>query len=161
MSTSNLDVWVSEVGNPCKIDMNYQWFVHVLNCDGSVLDWCDRRYTNIETTCGHVELEIPPGQYMVCATWSPGAPSPHPFSLGNHISHLQVVRANCADHICVTLFPPTFHWCGIWWLRALADHAELGTINRERVDQAMEAVRAVLDEVPMDPFTEAMQQIRG
>jgi hypothetical protein len=159
VSTAHLDIWVTEVGNPCKIDMQYQWFVHVLNCDGSILEWCDQRYTNIETRCGHVDVEIPPGQYTVCATWSPAPPGERPTSLGNHISHLHIVRANCADHICVTLFPPTFHWCGVWWLRALEDHVRLETVGRERAGAAMEAVRAVLDEVPMDPFTEAMEEI--
>lgn len=97
---------------------------------------------------------------MVCATWSPAPPGEHPTSLGNHISHLQLVRPDCGDHVCVTLFPPTFHWCGIWWLRALEDHMRLETVNRDRAIAAMETVRSVLEEVPMDPFTEAMQKIQ-
>ena len=97
----------------------------------------------------------------MCATWSPAPPGDRPTSLGNHITHLQIVRANCADHICVTLFPPTFHWCGHWYLRALEDHVRLETVARERADAVIEAVRALQDEVPMDPFTEAMQAIQG
>lgn len=161
MSTAKLNVWVTRVGDPCKTDMEHQWFVHVLHCDGTILDWCGRRYMNIPTKCGHAEIEVPPGQYMLCATWSPAPPSTSPTSLGNHISHLALVRVNCGDHACVTLFPPTFHWCGIWWLRALAVHSEMGLLDRDRAQAAMEAVRAVLDEVKVDPFTEAMEEIEN
>ena len=161
MSTARLNVWITSVGNPCEIDMEHQWFVHVLHCDGRILRWCGRTYTNIRTKCGHVEFPIPPGCYTVVATWSPAPPGDNPTSLGNHISHLSVVRANCGDHVCVTLFPPTFHWCGIWWLRALTQHMELGTIDREAGGRAVEAVQAVLEKVPMDEFTKAMEEIES
>src|SRR5215207_8593158 len=95
MGTARMNVWVTEVGDPCKIDLQHQWYVHVLNCDGTLLTWCrDGRertpYTNIETRCGHAEFEVPPGQYTVMATWSQSAGDPH--QLGNHLTHLQVVR---------------------------------------------------------------------
>ena len=69
MSTAKLNIWVTEVGNPCKIDMKHQWFVHVLHCDGELLNWCDKVYTNLRTKCGHLEIDVPPGCDMVCATW--------------------------------------------------------------------------------------------
>lgn len=143
------------MGDPCKIDMQHQWYVHVLHCDGTILDWCDKRYTNLKTKCGHLDIKIPPGCYMVVATWSPardvGGP---PTSLGNHISHLAAVRVNCGDHACVTLFPPTFHYCGIWWLTPLRQYVEDGRINRDVGQRAIEAVEAVLEEAGgPDPFT--------
>ena len=33
MSTAKLNIWVTEVGDPCRIDMKHQWFVHVLHCE--------------------------------------------------------------------------------------------------------------------------------
>jgi hypothetical protein len=163
MSTAKLNVWVTEVGDPCRIDMKHQWFVHVLHCEGDVLNWCDKVYTNLKTKCGHLEIEIPPGCYMVCATWSP-APlgQATPTSLGNHISHLAAVRANCGDHVCVTLFPPTFHWCGIWWLTALKETIQLKRLPKGADDAARNAVNAVealLKFIPPDEFTQRMQQI--
>jgi hypothetical protein len=164
MSTAKLNVWVTEVGNPCKIDMLHQWFVHVLHCDGKLLNWCEQKvYTNLKTKCGHLEIEIPPGCYMVCATWSP-APlgQSTPTSLGNHISHLATVRANCGDHVCVTLFPPTFHWCGIWWLTALQETVALKRLPRGADDAANNAVKAVdalLKLIPPDDFTKNMLEI--
>ena len=144
MSTAKLNIWVTEVGDPCRIDMKHQWYVHVLHCEGDLLNWCDKVYTNLKTKCGHLEIDVPPGCYMVCATWSP-APlgQASPTSLGNHISHLAAVRANCGDHVCVTLFPPTFHWCGIWWLIALKETIQLKRLPKGADDAARNAVGAV------------------
>ena len=54
------------MGEPCKIDLDHRWFIHVLQCDGSLLRWCvDGRepqdYTNIPAVCGHAEIDVPPG----------------------------------------------------------------------------------------------------
>lgn len=163
MSTARLNVWVTEVGNACRIDNLHQWFVHVLHCDGEILRWCDREYINLATKCGHLEVEIPPGCYMVVATWSPAPPGQTvPTSLGNHISHLVTIRANCGDEICVTLFPPTFHWCGHWWLIALRENIELNLLPAEAADAAkaaQEAVERLLDQLPPDDFTQRMLRI--
>jgi hypothetical protein len=164
MSTAKLNVWVTKVGEPCKIDMDHQWYVHVLHCDGEILNWCDKSYTNLRTKCGHLEVEIPPGCYMVCATWSPGPGGTKPVTFGNHISHLSIIRAHCGEEVCATLFPPTFHWCGIWWLVALEEHIAQKRIPPGAVGAAREAVRsakALLEALPEpDSFTTNMQKIR-
>ena len=163
MSTAKLNVWVTEVGNGCRIDMTHQWFVHVLHCNGEILDWCNRKYTNLATKCGHLEVEIPPGCYMVCATWSAAPPTANlPTSLGNHISHLSMIRANCGDEVCATLFPPTFHWCGIWWLVALRETMALKRMPKEAGRAAEIAVKAVddlLKLLPQDEVTKNMMRL--
>ena len=136
--------------------MEHQWYVHVLDCNGHILDWCGTKYTNIPTRCGHVDVGLPPGCYTVCATWSPGDGS---GSLGNHLTHISVVRVNCSGDACVTLFTPTLHHCGTWFLRALEEHAERGRVEKRGVAGAVKAVQAVLAEVKRDPFTEAMEEI--
>jgi hypothetical protein len=164
MSTARMNVWVTEVGDPCKIDLKHQWYVHVLTCDGELLRWCrDGRepmpYTNIETRCGHAEFDVPPGQYLVMATWSPSAGDPH--QLGNHLTHLQVVRVNCGDHACVTLFPPTAHFCGTWFQIALGTLVRLGDVDRDLADRAIGAIGEVLQRLPQppDPLTEATARL--
>ena len=163
MSTATLNVWVTKVGDPCRIDDRTQWFVHILHCNGEILEWCGRRYVNLRTKCGHLEVEIPPGCYMVVATWSPGpAGVPAPQSLGNHISHLQVIRADCGDHVCVTLFPPTFHWCGIWWLVALREAMTLQNFPanaRPAAKRALEAADELLRQISPDPLAQQMLKI--
>lgn len=163
MSTATVNVWVTGIGDPCHIDTEHQWFVHVLDCDGRVLRWCGpgdesrpRPFMNIKTKCGHVEFEVPPGCYTVCATWSPGTDSEH---LGNHLTHLAVIRVNCGDHACVTLFPPTLHHCRTWFERALEVHAQAGALEPDLVGRARQAIGEALEKVPADPFTDAMQEI--
>lgn len=156
MSTAKLNVWVTAVGEACKIDNQHQWYVHILHCSGEVLTWCKRAYMNLPTQCGHLEIEIPPGCYMVCATWSPAPPNTTPTSLGNHITHVAVVRADCGKESCVTLFPPTLHFCGIWWLIALRESLTLNRLPREAATAARAAVAAaegLLKQLPMDEFT--------
>jgi hypothetical protein len=70
---AKINAWVTRIGAPCEIDTEREWFVHVLHCNGKILKWCDRTYSNIKTKCAHVEIEVPPGCYLVVATWSPGA----------------------------------------------------------------------------------------
>ena len=161
MSTAKLNVWVTAVGEPCKIDEKHQWYVHILHCNGELLRWCDKIYVNLKTKCGQLEEEVPPGCYMVVATWSPArGGSTVPTSLGNHISHLASVRVNCGDHACVTLFPPTFHFCGIWWITALRHHVNAGAVDKQLGENAVEAVNAVLEKTPRhDPFLENLLKI--
>jgi hypothetical protein len=158
VSAARLNVWITQVGDPCKIDLEHRWFVHVLQCDGSLLRWCrDGRepvdYTNIPSECGHVEFDVPPGEYLVMATWSPGTGEPH--QLGNHLTHIQVVRVNCGDHACVTLFPPTAHFCGAWFQIAVNTLMQLGDVNRELGQRAVEAIQEVVQALPEDPLTRA------
>ena len=79
--------------------------------------------------------------------------------LGNHLTHLQIVRVNCGDHACVTLFPPSLHHCGTWFEHAMQVHAGLGALDRDAVADAMKAIAVVLERVPRDPFTEAMEML--
>jgi hypothetical protein len=162
VSTAKLNVWVTKVGEPCRIDDQVQWFIHILHCNGEILQWCGKKYANLPTKCGHLEIEIPPGCYMVVATWSAGAGTNVPTSLGNHISHLQIIRANCGDHLCVTLFPPTFHFCGVWWLVALREGIAAKAFTRDAqaaARNALEAAEALLRQVPPDPLAEQMLKI--
>jgi hypothetical protein len=111
---------------------------------------------NFETECGHADISVPPGCYTVCATWSPGTSSEH---LGNHLTHVQIVRVNCGDHACVTLFPPTLHHCRTWFEHAMQVHAGLGALDREAVANAVKAIDVALEAVKPDPFTVAMEAL--
>jgi hypothetical protein len=72
-----------------------------------------------------------------------------------------MVRVNCGDHACVTLFPPTAHFCGIWWVRALKVAALHHDLPRELGDEAEELVQRFLKaagEKP-DPLAQALLEI--
>jgi hypothetical protein len=159
MSTAKINAWVTRVGAPCEIDTEREWYVHVLHCNGKPLKWCNREFTNIKTKCAHVEIEVPPGCYLVCATWSPGAGQ----NLGNHLTHLVIVRVNCGDHACVTLFPPTVHFCGHWYLTALNEHIALNALPRQAGDAAravVEAIGKLQQHIPQDELTKGLAEIK-
>src|ERR1700760_1173088 len=133
MSTAKLNVWITEFADPCHIMSDhkdpqlpsgpvYSWYVHIVDCHGQPLVWCDehdkpKTFTFLPAKCGHLEVEIPPGCYAVFAGHSPNPSGRPPF--GNRLTHVQVVRANCGDHVCVTLFSPELWFCGSWFQHAL------------------------------------------
>jgi hypothetical protein len=159
MSTANLNVWITRFGDPCHIEDRENWFVHVLDCEGRVVEWCNRRYSFIPAKCGHVQIEIPPGCYAVFAGHSPQGQGVPPF--GNRLTHVHVVRANCGDHVCVTLFSPTIWFCGTWFAYAVL--TQLAGLEKAKVDTktaraAVEGVQALLGKMGGDPFTENMRR---
>lgn len=171
MSTAKLNVWITEKGNPCRIDNNpqkrrdlkepIQLFVYVLHCNGQILEWCGTKYVGLQAKCGHLSLEIPVGCYLVGAVEStgrdaaPGKALPH---LGNHLTHIAIVRANCGDEVCVTLFNPTFHHCAHWLGTAIKNHLAVGGAGlQQEANAAMRntarAVEELVRVLPPDPFT--------
>src|SRR5947199_4787300 len=104
MGLAKLNVWITRFGDACHIDDKEPYFVHITDCGGKVLEWCGKKYAGLPAKCGHLEVDIPPGCYSVFASHTPGATGP---SFGNRLTHVQVVRANCGDHVCVTLHAPS------------------------------------------------------
>jgi len=160
MSTGNLNVWITGFGDPCHIEDKETWFVHFLDCEGRVVEWCNRRYSFIPAKCGHAQIEIPPGCYAVFAGHSPQGQGVPPF--GNRLTHVQVVRINCGDHACVTLFSPSLWFCGTWFAHAVL--TQLGALEKAKVDAktastAVNAVQELLGQIKGDTFTENMRQV--
>lgn len=161
MSTANVNIWITERGNPCRITTQSH-FVYVLHCNGDVLEWCKNgkpiRYAGLRTDCGHLEIEIPPGCYIVGAVESTGGFAP----LGNGLTHIAMVRANCGDHVCVTLFDPSLHLCGTWLGAAINTHVigggggpRLGPDVIAVLQNAGRAVDTMLKAIPADPLSKA------
>lgn len=81
------------------------WVVAIFTCDGKVLEWCGRKYESIPAKCGHAEVEVPPGCYVIRATahswWAGGV------LYGNWATDRAVIQACCDQHHCVTLYAPS------------------------------------------------------
>lgn len=153
MSTATLNVWITRIGDPCHIT-DLEYFVTVVDCEGKVLEWCGRKYSFIPAPCGHATIEIPPGCYAVFAGQDPRGIGIPPF--GNLLTHVQPVRANCGDHVCVTLFAPTLHFCGTWFQQAVQGIINVGGFKGVEPNlprAAVQAVQALLDKVSTDEFT--------
>ena len=154
MSTAKLNVWITEFGDPCHIVDRDQWFVHITDCNGKVLEWCGKKFAFLPAKCGHLEIEIPPGCYTVFAGHNPQA---KPGSFGNRLTHVQIVRANCGDHVCVTLYSPTASKCGTWFAHAVHTQRralEAAGIDPELIQHTVKTVNKFVEALPYDRFTQ-------
>jgi hypothetical protein len=160
MSTALLNIWVTKHNNPCEIESDRTLYVYVLKCDGKPLVWCGTKYVAMPTKCGQLEIKVPPGCYVVGAVENPDGIPP----LGNHLTHIQVVRVNCGDHACVTLFNPTAHFCGHWFLTAINNHLAAGgnavTAETARaIRNVIQPLEGLLKALPQDTFTANMIEV--
>jgi hypothetical protein len=160
MSTATLNVWITAIADPCHIiDNGEDWFVHVVDCEGNVVKWCGKEYSFLKTKCGHLEIEIPPGCYAVFAGHTPAnAVVVPPF--GNRLTHIQVVRANCGDHVCVTLFSPSLWFCGTWFANAVRTYLpglEAAGVEAKLARTAVDGVQNLLNKITVDRFTDNLQ----
>jgi len=122
MGVARLNIWITGEGDPCGVSTKppdpgdpQQWVVAVWECSGRLLNWpCgEGEYFNLPTRCGHLEIEVPPGCYVVRAAdsmWMTEA-----GVAGNHWTDHGVVTACCDETACVTLFAPSAHHCGLGW----------------------------------------------
>jgi hypothetical protein len=188
MSTAKLNVWISNIGNPCSIANDgdvlkgYNWCVAVFHCDGSVLNWSEGRYRfhsddrwipipkhkppggtegwwyeMIPTRDSHVEIELPPGCYLVCAslhTWFVNGKL-----MGNHATDRAIVTASCGDDACVHLFAPSFQPCSVilfeFVIPQLIKHE---VIKGEDGQRAIDALKKIAPKDGGSPLEEGMLQ---
>jgi len=118
MGMARLNVWITATDDPCAID-NRTWFVNIYDCHGKILEWCGRKFGVLRAPCGHLDIEIPPGCYRVNAVWSFRTEGGAYY--GNHFTDNAVICACCDEHVCVKLFNPSIHRCGIIFTRAVQD----------------------------------------
>ncbi|CAN5616917.1 hypothetical protein BH24ACT14_BH24ACT14_18810 [soil metagenome] len=151
MGTARLNVWVTQENRPDRI-MSNATFVHVLNLDGTVLEWCDQRFTDLPAKCGHIELEVPPGCYAVCASADTNNSTDDRY-LGNHLTHIALVSALCDQTACVKLFNPTMTHCFTWFQSAVQQATQGGRLDREVAGPLLEALDRFGQELRLDRFT--------
>jgi len=171
MTTSLLNVWITNLGDPCTIandpGLPHPWVVAVSHCDGRVLNWSEARfrfhrddpwtkvpnhtppggvagwwYDSIPTRDGHVEIEVPPGCYVVRATmhsWFVNG-----LLYGNWATERAIIQACCGDDICATLYAPSAIACSVplfqFVLPLLRKHRIFTADQADNAIKAMEAV---------------------
>lgn len=156
MSTAKLNVWITGIADACHIEDKDTWFVHITDCTGNPLVWCNKTYTFLAAKCGHLEIDIPPGCYTVFAGHTARKDVGKPYQpFGNRLTHVQVVRANCGDHVCVTLFSPGMHYCGTWFAQAVKTQyaaLEHANIDLKLARAAVTAVEAFVAKLEPEPY---------
>ena len=157
----------------------YDWKVAVLHCDGRVLNWSEGRYRfhrddrwtkipnhvrpedpkkerghwyeNILTRDGHVEIEVPPGCYVLVASLHNWVQ--HGKLFGNWVTDHAIVQACCDKDVCATLYAPSVWRCGLPLLdMVLPLLAEHGVVGRDVAARAVEALRPVLEALEPGEF---------
>jgi hypothetical protein len=172
MSTSVLNVWITNLGDPCSIandlggGIPYAWSVNVAGC-GGLLNWSEGRYRHhkedpwtglperqgpggvvghwyedIPTLDGHVEIEVPPGTYVIRGsmhTWFVNG-----VLYGNWATDRAVVYACCGEDVCATLYASSFQPCSIlifeFVIPLLLRQGVLGKAKAEQVIRAMKTL---------------------
>ena len=153
MGMANLNIFVSGMDDPCGFDTR-TWYVTIYNCDGTVLEWCNRRYVVLRAECGHLDLKVPPGCYYIKAVWGFSIVIPGLVYRVNHFTDAAIVTASCEQTTCVKLFNPSAHRCGYIYVRALRDLVKQKAIKPELARQVEEAVEAINQQLgqPMKLF---------
>jgi hypothetical protein len=174
MSTAILDVWITNLGDPCSIASDvrlpHAWVVAVFGCSGRVVNWSEARFRfrkddpwtqvplhtppggvpgtwldSVPTRDGHVEIEVPPGCYVVRATMHSWFVNGQLY--GNWATDRAVVQACCGEDVCATLYAPTAPACSIplfeFVIPLLKQH---GIIGQEQSATLARALGAALGE---------------
>ena len=149
MGMARLNIWITDLGHPCKMAQR-DWVVAIAGCDGKILEWCGRRYDSVPAPCGHVDLEVPPGCYVIRASahtwWSQG------LLFGNWATDRAVVQACCDEHHCVTLYAPSVMACWVPLFDiVLPTLVENGTLPRETLG-ALQTINAAIAKLPTTEF---------
>lgn len=156
---AKLCISVSAMDEPCKIDNIHRWYIAIFNCDGTLLEFCGRKYFPLPTRCGCLEVTVPPGCYYVKAVWGFWLFG-HKIYWCNHFTDAAIVQAGCEKTTCVRLFNPSIHRCGIIYAKAVNDLVKQKGIKPELVKQVMGAVEAVnrLAPPPQNKFELGIEQ---
>ncbi len=115
-------------------------------------------YDNVPTRNGHVEIEVPPGCYVLRGSAHFGISDGR--LLGNWATDHAVVQACCGQEICTTLYPPSAGGCWIPFFEFVAPLLVQQKILTREHQHALDAVRAFLKEtVPASHFERAELEI--
>lgn len=170
MGVGRLNIWVSDVADPCGI-----WSgggkMTIFDCK-EVFHWpCGRYmdpkgnwepvpngvYKNIPFICGHLQVELPPGCYWVIAAQSvtPG----HGYIHLNYTTHVGIAQVRCDETTCVKIYNPSIKLCWNWfWVGAKILAAE-GKLDAKVVGQIEEIVEnRLLKEIPALPAEEMIRR---
>lgn len=182
MSTATLNVWISNLGNPCSIandegsGIPYHWSVAVAHCDGHVLNWSEGRYRlHHEDKWLPIPKHTPPGQtagwwYEMIPTRDghveievpPGCytvvASMHTWFeygalYGNWATDRAIVQGCCGDDVCVRLYASPHQSCHLILFEfVLPMLIANGKIEKGKGQAAIDALRALHNPEQLSPF---------
>jgi hypothetical protein len=163
MGFARLNVWVHDVQDPCRIS-DRTWRINVTDCQNRIVSYCGRRYANLPARCGHLELRLPPGCYIV---W--GALSVHvapKFVYANYVTHFAFVNVDCHETACVHLYAPTYKKCWrafVLATRLIAEQKGFKKGGQDEVEQFLRLGERLAGQAPAaagdDEFAEQTEEL--
>ena len=173
MSTATLNVWITNLGDPCSIQndpgLPNPWVVAISHCSGRVLNWSEGRYRHHrEDKWTPISEHTPSGEGQTAGWWYDSIPTRdghveieippgcysiratmhswffHGVLFGNWATDRAIVQACCGQDVCATLYAPTAPGCGILLFEIVTPLlVQQGIVGREEGDRAVEAMRAI------------------
>lgn len=186
MSTAILNVWISNLGDPCSIANDvgsgifYHWSVAVAHCNGSVLNWSEGRYRfRHDAPWIPIPEHTPPGGkpgwwYEMVPTRDghveievpPGCytvvGSMHTWFVngvlhGNWATDRAIVQACCGEDACVRLYASSMQPCNVILFEFVIPMlVKNNVIKREEGDAAIKALRAIHHPEELSSFDRGM-----
>jgi hypothetical protein len=102
MGLATLNVWIGDRDDPCKITPEDGWFVVIVNCGRQLVKWCDLENPT-PARCGHAEVALPPGCYIVFAAKSWDVTHGGEL-IAKDVTNATQVTVSCHDTACVHLY---------------------------------------------------------
>ena len=140
MGLGKLNIWIRyepEITWSCRIDSNNLWYVTIKDCTGRILEWCGKVFSRVgPTECGHIEIEVPPGCYILSAIGKARE--------GNVFTAPALVQVRCDEITCVNLLAPIRHYCGWYWIAGVRQGVREKAIPPELAEKAIEITKEVL-----------------
>jgi len=191
VGVGKMNVYITALGQPCTTD-NSPWVVAVTHCDGTILNWSEGRfkdrpdgpwipipshvppgtpvlpqgwwYDSIPASNGHVEIEVPPGQYVVTASkhtwigdWFEDGLRRY-ILYGNWYTHCAIICVGCGEDICATLYSPTVQMCcypiNKYVLKMVLQSLKAQDLIKSEDAQAVEQAANVIQERLVKPLME-------
>ena len=158
MGLATLNVWIHDNQDPCRIS-DQVWWVAVTYCNGNPVEWCGHTYSFEEAKCGHVELRLPPGCYIVSGFQfvllkTPGIPL-----LLFHFTEHAIAIVNCDELGCVHLYNPTDRQRIGWPWTDLRFLAEAKRLPADNVEKFVAAGDELLKDIPETPVNAAHERL--
>jgi hypothetical protein len=140
MGLGKLNIWIRyepDITWSCRVDTKNPWYVTIKDCTGRILEWCGKVYSRVgPTECGHIEIEVPPGCYVLSAI---GYATGH-----NTFTAPAFVLVGCDETACVNLLAPIQHNCGWYWISGMKQGVREKVIPPGVADEATKATEEVL-----------------
>ena len=134
MGNGKINVWIREPDDCTVAEMDgYAWARPCCARDPN-------RLYQVKLNNGHAEIEVPPGCYVIDASWKPGC-------CGD--AKETMVTVDCGETVCVNLIR---EWAGepIRRLTSFVNHAREADIPEEKVKEMVEILQKIANTVPIE-----------